>query len=138
MSHNKRKVLIADDYDDIRTFLCKLLEQAGASCDEAADGIAAMRAYRDAEERAEPYALLILDAAMPRATGYEVAEFVRKAEGDDSTPIFIVTGSDGPLIEPHALHVGVTEVWYKPLDPHKFMERVAEVLGSRCAETFAK
>lgn len=128
MSHNRPRILIADDYDDTRVLLGKLLEDIGAACDDEGDGVTAMAAYQKAREEGRPYDLLILDAAMPRATGYEVANFVRTVACDMGTPVIIFTGSDGPLVRPHAMHVGATEVWYKPLDPDAFKSRVGELL----------
>lgn len=129
MSNSKHRVLIADDYDDTRLLLGQILAGVGVPCDTAEDGKAAIEAYRRALSTGNPYAVLILDAAMPCVTGYEVADFVRKNAGDATTPIIIYTGSDGPLVEPHAMHVGVTEVWYKPLDADQFRIRVAELMG---------
>jgi CheY-like chemotaxis protein len=68
-------VLIVDDEEANRLLVRRLLEQAGWSAIEAADGIEAV----DAARRAPP-ALVIMDIDMPRCDGFAATQALRDAD----------------------------------------------------------
>ena len=63
-----RKILLAEDDDALRRFLCKALERAGYEVRACEDGEAAVAALDDG-----PYDLLLTDIVMPGIDGIEVA-----------------------------------------------------------------
>jgi two-component system, NarL family, response regulator NreC len=70
------RVLLADDHGIVRRGLRSLLEEAGLSVvGEAADGLEAIRLVE--EQRPD---LLIVDVAMPKLSGIEVAARARKLD----------------------------------------------------------
>lgn len=121
---NKVRILIADDYDDSREQL-KILFGSDYCCDTAGDGIQAIGAWEVARTEDNPYRLLILDAAMPLKSGFEVAQHVR--ETGDNTPVIILTGGVEPMMKPHALNVGA-ELIFKPFDSDELKAKVSELL----------
>src|SRR5690349_385342 len=84
-SVQRKRILIADDSDAFRNVLRNSLVRSGFQvCGEAVDGL-------DAIEKAkmlQPH-LLILDLAMPRLNGVEVASIVKRAL--PSVPIILLT-----------------------------------------------
>ncbi|HUR52542.1 MAG TPA: response regulator [Gemmataceae bacterium] len=80
------RVLIADDYDQLRRLMRRALETAGYDVTDAADGPSA-----DAALACGGFACAVLDNRMPEPTGVQVAAAAR-ARGD-ATPILIVSGS---------------------------------------------
>jgi DNA-binding response OmpR family regulator len=113
------KVLVADDSTDISELMRVALERAGYTVDIASCGQEAIRLYRQSIDRADLYALIIVDAAMKDKTGFDVAEEVR--EGNKRTPILMVTAHTETLIKPHARRIGINHVLYKPFDSDRLL-----------------
>ncbi len=69
------RVLLADDHAIVRRGLRSLLEEAGHTVAEASDGLEAIRACEEQHPD-----VLILDVAMPRLNGIEVAARMQKLD----------------------------------------------------------
>ena len=80
-------ILIAEDDARIRLYISAALKDAGHTTRMAEDGVAALAAY--AEHRPD---LLILDLMMPRKSGFDVCEELRKT--DESLPILVLTAKE--------------------------------------------
>ena len=95
----------------VRQSLRRLLEPNGKFdiLGEAADGVAAVEQVKTLKPD-----LLILDAAMPKATGVEVVEEVRRWSPD--TKIAIVTGVNAPGMLQHLLDADVDGLFLKSGD----------------------
>jgi CheY-like chemotaxis protein len=104
-----KKVLIAEDYGDIRQMMKLLLEMYGYEALEAADG-------REAIEKAAEYHpdLILMDIMMPHLDGIEATRAIRKLEGASDIPIVAITAYDD-LINDRAMAAGFTAVLSKPL-----------------------
>ena len=84
---SRKKILIVDDEEDIRTYLSTLLEDHGYDPVLAKDGIEALK-----KVEAAPPDLITLDISMPEKSG---VRFYRDLKGDDrwkKIPVIIVTG----------------------------------------------
>jgi PAS domain S-box-containing protein len=69
-----RRVLVADDEEDVRVFARKVLELAGFAVTVAADGVEAAEAFgRDPDD----YSLVLLDLTMPRMGGSDAYRALR-------------------------------------------------------------
>jgi CheY-like chemotaxis protein len=121
MKQNEKapNVLVADDNDEIRELVCVILRKRyGLNIECVEDGQQAIELYdkwRDLKNTNCPYDILILDAAMPNATGFEVAKHVR-SRGDECAKIICITADTDPIARPHADSVGAVLV-YKPFVP---------------------
>ena len=95
----------------VRQSLRQLLEPIGKFhiLGEAADGVAAVEQVKTLKPD-----LLILDAAMPKATGVEVVEEVRRWSPD--TKIAVVTGVNAPGMLQHLLDADVDGLFLKSGD----------------------
>jgi DNA-binding response OmpR family regulator len=125
MPYRNKRILVADDNEDILNMLQALLQSNGHSADGATDGKMALKMFYHARDTHQPYDLLLIDAAMPDLSGYEVTETIRKAS---EVPVLIFTGHDEPIVEPHARAVGATKVLYKPLDAPTLLDAVRAAL----------
>lgn len=66
---DRKRALVVDDDDPIRTMLAKVVERQDLSVDTARDGVEAIeRIDRDG------YSLIVLDLMMPRVDGYGVLQ----------------------------------------------------------------
>lgn len=116
-------ILLAEDKPDVAEMLQLFLAQHGHTVDVVGDGRQAVTAHA---ATSPPYALVLLDAAMPRQDGYEAAEAIRRT--DAATPILLLTAHKDELTSAHANHVGIDRVLFKPIAPAALLEAIEQLL----------
>ncbi len=82
-----RRILVVEDEEDARTFLCAVLEDAGAETFYASDGDAALESARKNQPD-----LITLDLSMPGMDGIEAFTELRNDGKIEDIPVCIVTG----------------------------------------------
>lgn len=87
MAPSGKTVLIADDEFEMHVFVQAVLEPDGHQILTASDGAAALKTAR-----AEHPDLVILDVQMPKKSGFDVFEELRRDEATRSIPIIMLTG----------------------------------------------
>ena len=121
-----RKILVADDNDDIRDMLALLLRRLGHEVVVAADGETAVRLAKS--ERPD---LILMDVMMPRLSGLEAARKIYEVADLQAVPIVAISAFRNPLVE--TTNTG-TFRWHaylnKPVDPIE-LERVVARLVKR-------
>jgi CheY-like chemotaxis protein len=105
-----KKILIAEDYADTRSFMKHLIESYGFQALEASDGQQAVEAVR----REHPD-LVLMDLAMPVMDGLDATRTIRKFDGKSRLPIIAVT-AHGESFYRQALEAGCDDLINKPLD----------------------
>jgi CheY-like chemotaxis protein len=106
----KKRVLVAEDYEDIRRMMKVLLEWRGYEVLEAADGYEAVKkAVSDSPD------LILMDIAMPVMDGLQATEAIRKHDDLADVPIVAVTAY-GDFYGERARNAGCNDVLQKPLD----------------------
>ncbi|MBO94881.1 MAG: DNA-binding response regulator, partial [Opitutales bacterium] len=80
----KKKILVVEDDENIRTGLIDVLESEGFEAESAADGIIALKVF----ER-DQFDMVLLDLMMPGKSGYDVAREIRA--GGSAVPIIMLT-----------------------------------------------
>lgn len=100
-----RKLLVADDTDDILVLLRLILGSSFEIVAEATDGVQALRQW---EEHREDVFALVLDYRMPRMTGLDVARRVLEEQPD--TRIILFSANFDDRLRQEALEAGVTAV----------------------------
>lgn len=98
-----RKLLVADDTDDILVLLRIILGASYEILAEATDGVEALHQWQ--EHRHEVFAL-VLDYRMPRMTGLDVAH--RVLEEAPGTRIILFSANLDEALRQQALDAGVT------------------------------
>ena len=92
-------VLLADDDEDFRSALAELLDEDGCDVVAVPNGAAALALLEDAAKgRAPPPDLLVLDLLMPRMSGLEVLQRLRKSARWARLPVLVVTGVNDPML----------------------------------------
>jgi CheY-like chemotaxis protein len=125
-SEDGPRLLVAEDDDQLRSFLAAGLHAAGFAVVAAADGAEALRLY----ETAGPFDALLLDDDMPRATGREVLRRLRSR--GDLLPALLFSGElTLSESEQAALHVG--PVVRKPCGLVALVEELCRVLACAAA-----
>jgi CheY-like chemotaxis protein len=120
------RVLVVDDQPDFRRATIRLLERAGHTTTEAADGAEGLRQFA-----AGDVDLVVTDLFMPDMDGLEfMRELARRRPG---TRVIAVSGGafmDAASILEVASALGAVRTLSKPIDPPRFLALVEEVLAA--------
>ncbi len=118
----KGLILLADDEVAIRSLAVKMLKRCGYDLILATDGQEAVRLF---EERQQDISLVVLDLTMPRMSGEEAFQAIRRL--DPEVPVLISSGFDEN--ETMARFVGAERVAYlqKPFLFRDFSARLDEM-----------
>ncbi len=111
-----KKVLIADDEDEIRSLLRLYLENDGYSVVEAKDGLEAVSLLRS-----EKPDLCVLDIMMPKMDGYQVLIKLRE---DSNIPVIILSAKDADSEKILGLNLGADDYIAKPFNPLEAVARI--------------
>ena len=123
-----RRILVVEDLEDSRQSLQELL-RVGVSqteVDAAEDGLRALELLA-----AQPYALVITDLRMPKASGMRLLREIR--ERQLPCAVIIVTGHGGVREAVEAMRLGAYDFLTKPVDPQQLVLLVDRVLRERSA-----
>src|ERR1044071_2375944 len=94
-----RTVQLADDDDDFRIALADLLADEGHQVIDVSSGEAALAALDAAARgRASAPDLLVLDLLMPKMSGIEVLQRLRKSARWAKLPVLVMTGVNDPML----------------------------------------
>lgn len=115
-----KKILIADDNEDITDILSNYITREGYEPVIARDGEEALRLF----EQEQPV-LVLLDIMMPKIDGYEVCRSIRKK---NNVPIILVTARGEDFERVMGLDIGADDYIVKPFSPNEVMARVRAVL----------
>ena len=114
------KVLIAEDDAHIREGLVEILEAEGYHVVMAADGRAALDAWR----RASPD-FVLLDIMMPGLNGYDVCREIRRADTD--IPIIFISAKSEEIDRVVGLELGADDYIMKPFGTREVVARIRAV-----------
>ncbi|MBQ3784350.1 MAG: response regulator transcription factor [Lachnospiraceae bacterium] len=115
-----KKILIADDNEDIIDVLSNYIIREGYEPVVAKDGEQALELF----EKEQP-AMALIDIMMPKIDGYEVCRSIRKKS---SMPIILVTARGEDFERVMGLDIGADDYVVKPFSPNEVMARVRAVL----------
>ncbi|MHB8573256.1 MAG: response regulator transcription factor [Candidatus Dormibacteria bacterium] len=122
--HPRKRVLVAEDDDAVRSVIRDCLHSDNYDVDEVADGQAALDAARSS-----PPDVLILDWGLPEVTGADVCRELRR-EGH-GFPIIMLTARSSTIDLVVGLEVGADDYVTKPFDVRELVARVgAQVRAS--------
>ena len=117
-----KKILIAEDEVSLAGVIADSLIRLGYSVKVAENGLEAIRYLQ-----AENFDLYLLDVMMPRLSGWDVAEEIRKQDG--RTPILFLTAKTGKddLIKGYGS--GGNDYLRKPFHLEELLLRIKELLN---------
>ena len=125
-----KTVLVVDDEAAIARMLKDALglfqHDHAYEVDTAADGIDALAAMKR-----QPYDLILLDMLMPRMSGLELLEEMRRL--NMQTPVLMLTGNDDTRTAADALSSGIFAYIPKPFDLQHLEHLVSLAVTSRPA-----
>ncbi|HQX49464.1 MAG TPA: response regulator transcription factor [Planctomycetaceae bacterium] len=100
------RVLVVEDEPDLLRIIAQVLREDGYAVDEAADGQEGL--YK---ATSWTYDAIVLDLLMPKLTGWEVLEKLRRTH---TTPVLILTARDGVNDRVRGLDSGADDYLAKP------------------------
>ena len=115
------RLLVAEDDKALGLFLSRGLEADGHRVRIAADGAAAVEAFRQ-----ELPDLTILDLSLPIKDGEQVLEEVRVIDGD--LPVLVLTARQGVEARVRCLDRGADDLMVKPFSLHELRARCRALL----------
>ncbi len=124
LSFAGKNVLIVEDDPDMMTALTTVIDETGATIETAADGNAAI-------ERAEKFSpdLVILDAMLPKRSGFLVLEKLKSGKKKGDKPrIIMITGNEGKRHQAWAESLGVDGYLNKPFRMERLLESMEKLL----------
>jgi two-component system cell cycle response regulator CpdR len=118
-----RRILLAEDDEDMRRFLVKALQNAGYDVVDFGNGV---EAYERLKE--EPFTLLLTDIVMPEMDGIELAR--RAAELDPELKIMFITGFAAVALNPDNEAPQDATVLSKPFHLRDLVQEVERMLAA--------
>lgn len=122
----ERLVLLVEDSKEDERLTCRALEQMGVPVkidivrdgEEAVSYLSSSKCIRKAPD------LILLDIKLPKYSGHEVLEHVRKAVHLDQVPVVMLTSSDDQTDIRRSYSMGANGYVRKAMDFDKYMEEI--------------
>ena len=126
-------ILVVDDEPVNTLLLSRILAAAGfervEACNEPEEALAT---FLDAQGGDDPIDLVCTDLHMPRLSGADLVERVRRASpGDEFLPLLVITADLTPEAEQDCLSRGASDFVTKPFKPAQIRLRVTNLLRTR-------
>jgi two-component system, OmpR family, alkaline phosphatase synthesis response regulator PhoP len=118
-----KKILVADDEDNIRELVLVSLEDEGYDIFEAADGNEAIAKAKEIKPD-----LIILDVMMPGKIGYDVCEELKKDPTTSRAFVIFLSARGSPLAERTGKLRGGDDYMTKPFEPGELRDKVKKAL----------
>jgi two-component system phosphate regulon response regulator PhoB/two-component system alkaline phosphatase synthesis response regulator PhoP len=117
-----KKILIADDNENIREALTYLLEDEGYKLWMAKDGAETLEKARDIRPD-----ILFLDIMMPIMNGYEVCRVIKSDPELKSIYVIMLTAKGQVAEQERGRSVGADEYIVKPFSPMEVLARIKKI-----------
>jgi DNA-binding response OmpR family regulator len=121
-----KKILVADDNENIRDALAYLLEDDGFKLWIAKDGADTLQKTR--EMRPD---ILLLDVMMPIMNGYDVCRMIKSDPELKDTYVIMLTAKGQVAEQEQGKKVGADEYIVKPFSPAEIRIKIQNILKSR-------
>ena len=119
----KADILIVDDTPDNLRFLSSLLLDEGYNVRKSTNGQMALTAVKTV-----PPDLILLDVNMPKMSGYEVCELLKKDSQTSSVPVIFLSALDDVMDKVKAFKVGGVDYITKPFKIEEVLARIQNQL----------
>lgn len=117
-----KRILLAEDEDVLRMLTVDTLEDEGYAIHEAENGVEAIELLDK-----QDFDLLILDYMMPKMTGLEVVQHLRK--NNSSIKILMLTAKSQQEDIDLLKNAGANYYMAKPFSPQKLVEAVRDIFA---------
>jgi len=119
----QKKILIADDNENIREALTYLLQDEGYKLSQAKDGAETLRKVREVSPD-----ILFLDIMMPEINGYDVCRAIKNDPDLKKTYVILLTAKGQVEEQERGKEVGADEYVLKPFSPMEILAKIKNIL----------
>ncbi len=120
----KKKILLADDEEDIKTVIKLYLESKGYDVVTSYDGLDTLD-----KVKAEKPDLILLDIMMPVINGFEVCKQLKADENTSHIPIVMLSAASQADSVEQAIEAGAVDYIMKPFEPPRIEAILKKILG---------
>ena len=119
-------ILLVEDEPDHRLLVREALSRIYSEIrvQEAPDGETAMEWLQRAAK--DPLlvrgGMVVLDLGLPKASGFQVLEWMRDVPALENVPVVVLTASENPMDADHAFNLGARGYFQKPADFRRYLE----------------
>jgi CheY-like chemotaxis protein len=126
-----KRALLVDDVEINRIIAASMLEITGIEIDEADDGFAAIKKFKESPENS--YDIIYMDVQMPSLNGYDATRAIRTLNRPDAkeVPIVALTANAFKDDIERALESGMNAHLAKPMEMDKVMEVTFRLIGTK-------
>jgi len=121
------RILFVDDDEMLSDIGQKLLTELGYSISVTNDSEAALKLFVTS---ADHFDLVITDQTMPKLTGIDVIQEIKKVRSD--IPTILCTGYSSKIDQGNAIELGISAFMMKPLNLPELAQTVRDVLDGEC------
>ena len=121
-----KKILIADNEEDIRISLTMIFKRMGYIVSVAHDGDEALKILFDSQTGGQPFDLLICDLQMPILTGLDLVK--RMIKKKNRTKVLVIAGVGDKEGVTQLRRLGCEDFINKPFLPRNIIERVSRLM----------
>lgn len=121
-----KKVIVIDDSRTIRQLVGIVLTQAGYDVLEAADGLEGAEKITLESD----LAMVLCDVTMPRMTGLEMLEVIKRDVKNVALPVVMLTTEGQPALIARAKQAGAKGWIVKPFKPELLLAAVRKLVGA--------
>jgi CheY-like chemotaxis protein len=123
VTRGQKKVLVVDDYDEVRLVTRRALESFGYTVVEASNGAEAVKLAQT-----ETPDLILMDLSMPHMDGFATMHRLRKMLGLRDVPVIALSAHTAREIRDDALAAGCRDFITKPVPLEKLRAALARFL----------
>jgi DNA-binding response OmpR family regulator len=120
----QKKILIADDNENIREALTYLLEDEGYALSLAKDGAETLRKVREILPD-----ILFLDVMMPEINGYDVCHAIKTDPSLKGIYVIMLTAKGQVAEQERGKEVGADEYIVKPFSPMEILNKIKTIFN---------
>ena len=123
-------VLVVDDNATNRRILQEMLTNWGMRPTVVDGGAAALAAVEAAQERGEPYALVLLDGMMPEMDGFELAGRLRERPGPARATFMMLSSAAQSGDRARCQALGMSAYLTKPIKQSDLLDAIMNAVGA--------
>jgi CheY-like chemotaxis protein len=129
LGDRSRRVLLAEDDEDLRRLIAAVLRRVGYDVAEARDGIEVVDRIASTIQRARrhPFRAIVSDMNMPGLTGLDLLAALRRSRLD--TPVILITAFSDVQSRAKASELGAFAYLEKPLNVAQLRDAVARAMA---------
>ncbi|WP_167494654.1 MULTISPECIES: response regulator [Vibrio] len=128
--YSSMKTLIVDDSEESRDILINLTRHLGLSADAVDTGMMALIQLSEADNRGEPYDLVLVDYKMPNMNGLDTVESLRKLNLSVEPKVVMVTAYGQEELRKNAKNIELDGFLVKPVSSSVLFDAISNAFDS--------